>query len=192
LGFVVDKVALGQVFSKYFGFSCQSSFHQLLHNHHHLSSGAGTIGQQWLTYQVDSVSPHPKKLFKKYCLSADHTGAEVYPGSFHGVLKKSINISLNRSSMVQGHPWKGDTQLVKKSPAFMDPQGSSASLQKVANGLHLEVDIITTYFLKNHFTIWIQTNSAADKYLFLLLLQLLSSSSNLCAAECTLPDLSKS
>jgi hypothetical protein len=31
-GFVVEKVALGQVFSEYFGFSCQSSFHQLLHN----------------------------------------------------------------------------------------------------------------------------------------------------------------
>jgi hypothetical protein len=44
-GFVVDKVVLGQVFSEYFGFPCQSSFHQLLHNHHHLSSGAGTVGQ---------------------------------------------------------------------------------------------------------------------------------------------------
>jgi hypothetical protein len=30
VGFVVDKVALGQVFSEYFGFPCQSSFHQLL------------------------------------------------------------------------------------------------------------------------------------------------------------------
>jgi hypothetical protein len=28
--FVVDKVALGQVFSEYFGFPCQISFHQLL------------------------------------------------------------------------------------------------------------------------------------------------------------------
>jgi hypothetical protein len=37
--FVVDKVALRQVFSEYFGFPCQSSFHQLLHNHPHLSSG---------------------------------------------------------------------------------------------------------------------------------------------------------
>jgi hypothetical protein len=27
-GFVVDKVALRQVFSEYFGFPCQSSFHQ--------------------------------------------------------------------------------------------------------------------------------------------------------------------
>jgi hypothetical protein len=27
---VVDKVALGQVFSEYFGFPCQSLFHQLL------------------------------------------------------------------------------------------------------------------------------------------------------------------
>jgi hypothetical protein len=31
VGFVVDKVALAQVFSEYFGFPCQSSFHQLLH-----------------------------------------------------------------------------------------------------------------------------------------------------------------
>jgi hypothetical protein len=35
MGFVVDKVALGQVFSEYFGFPCQSSFHQILHLHHH-------------------------------------------------------------------------------------------------------------------------------------------------------------
>jgi hypothetical protein len=33
--FVVDKVALGQVFSEYFGFPCQSSFHQILHHHNH-------------------------------------------------------------------------------------------------------------------------------------------------------------
>jgi hypothetical protein len=44
MGFVVDKVALGQFFFEY-GFPCQSSFHKFLHNHHHLSSGAGTIGQ---------------------------------------------------------------------------------------------------------------------------------------------------
>jgi hypothetical protein len=35
VGFVVDKVALGQVFSAYFGFPCQSSFHQILHHHNH-------------------------------------------------------------------------------------------------------------------------------------------------------------
>jgi hypothetical protein len=35
VGFVVDKVALGQVFSEYFGFPCQFSFHLLLHTHHH-------------------------------------------------------------------------------------------------------------------------------------------------------------
>jgi hypothetical protein len=64
VGFVVDKVALGQIFSEYFGFPCQSSFHRLLHNHPR-SSGTGTIGQQWPTYQLDSVSPHPEKLKKK-------------------------------------------------------------------------------------------------------------------------------
>jgi hypothetical protein len=39
----MDKVALGQIFSECFGFPCQFAF-QLLHNHHHLSSGAGIIG----------------------------------------------------------------------------------------------------------------------------------------------------
>jgi hypothetical protein len=42
--FMVDRVALGRVFSEYLGFPGQFSFHQLLHIHH-LSSGAGTIGQ---------------------------------------------------------------------------------------------------------------------------------------------------
>jgi hypothetical protein len=35
VGFVVDKVALRQVFSENFGFPCQSSFHQILHHHNH-------------------------------------------------------------------------------------------------------------------------------------------------------------
>jgi hypothetical protein len=44
VGFV-DKMALGQVFSEHFGFPCQFSFHRQLYTHHHLSSGAGSIGQ---------------------------------------------------------------------------------------------------------------------------------------------------
>jgi hypothetical protein len=35
VGFLVNKVAPGQVFSEYFGFTCQNrSFRQLLHHHH--------------------------------------------------------------------------------------------------------------------------------------------------------------
>jgi hypothetical protein len=68
VGFVVDKVALGQVFSEYFGFPCQSSFYQLLHNHPHLSSGVGTIGQKWP--QLKGLSPTPLAIIKeKYLLS---------------------------------------------------------------------------------------------------------------------------
>jgi hypothetical protein len=36
---MVDKVVLGQIFSNYLGFPNQSSFHQLLHNHHHYHLG---------------------------------------------------------------------------------------------------------------------------------------------------------
>jgi hypothetical protein len=43
VGFVVDKVALGRIFSEYFGFPCQSSIHQILHHHNH--PGQATIGQ---------------------------------------------------------------------------------------------------------------------------------------------------
>jgi hypothetical protein len=34
VGYVVDKVALGQVFSEYSSFPCQFLFYQLLHTHH--------------------------------------------------------------------------------------------------------------------------------------------------------------
>jgi hypothetical protein len=64
VGFVVDKVALGQVFSEYFGFSRQFTFHRLLHTHHRLSSWAGTIGQ--LVAKVPSgVSLNPPQETEK-------------------------------------------------------------------------------------------------------------------------------
>jgi hypothetical protein len=67
VGFVVEKVALGQVFSEYFGFPCQFSFHRLFHSHHHLSYGAATVGQ--IVADVPSglslTPPHPKKLEKR-------------------------------------------------------------------------------------------------------------------------------
>jgi hypothetical protein len=44
VGFVMDEVVLGQVLCEYFGFPCQFSFHRLP-QFHHLSSGAGKIGQ---------------------------------------------------------------------------------------------------------------------------------------------------
>jgi hypothetical protein len=43
-------------------FPCQYSFHQLLHNHPHLSSGAGTIGQKWPQYK--GLSPTPLAIKK--------------------------------------------------------------------------------------------------------------------------------
>jgi hypothetical protein len=61
VGFVADKVALGQGFSEYFGFPCKISSHKFLHNHHHLSSGAGKIGQQWPQYPKS----HPTNLKEK-------------------------------------------------------------------------------------------------------------------------------
>jgi hypothetical protein len=41
---VMNKAAMGQVFSEYFGFPFHS-FYRLLHTLHHSSSEAGTAGQ---------------------------------------------------------------------------------------------------------------------------------------------------
>jgi hypothetical protein len=72
VGFVVGKAALGQVFSQYFGFLYQFSFHQLLHTN--LLSGAGTIGQ--IVADVPSglslTPPHEiKKIIKKFPYTID-------------------------------------------------------------------------------------------------------------------------
>jgi hypothetical protein len=60
IGFVVDKAALGQVFSEYLGFPCQS-FHQFLH-HNHLELAQWDIGgrsAEWT--QLDSTPNVPIK-----------------------------------------------------------------------------------------------------------------------------------
>jgi hypothetical protein len=63
VGFVVYKMALGHIFSGYFGFPCQYLFHLLLHIHHILSCGAGTICKSVADVQSGlSVSPNHKKL----------------------------------------------------------------------------------------------------------------------------------
>jgi hypothetical protein len=65
VGFVVDKVALGQVFSEHFGFPCKFLLHRLFYIHHHqLSSGCWynrTVSGRLIKW---TVSPHPKKLKK--------------------------------------------------------------------------------------------------------------------------------
>jgi hypothetical protein len=64
--FVVEKVALQQVFSEYFCFPCQFAFHRLLHNHHHLSSGVGTVGQTVTAVPIVlDLTPREKKSLQK-------------------------------------------------------------------------------------------------------------------------------
>jgi hypothetical protein len=48
--FVVDNVALVQIFSEHFGFPFQSSFHQILHHHNH--PGQATIGQSVVAKRI--------------------------------------------------------------------------------------------------------------------------------------------
>jgi hypothetical protein len=66
MGFVMDKVALGQVFCEYFDFPCQFSFRRLL-NTHHLSSEAGRIGQlvDDVTSGLSLTPPQVKKCTEK-------------------------------------------------------------------------------------------------------------------------------
>jgi hypothetical protein len=68
VGFVVYIVAMGQIFSKYFGFPCLFSFQWLLHSHYLLSSGVGRLGQ--LVANIPSgLKSHPTLLiqYKQNC-----------------------------------------------------------------------------------------------------------------------------
>jgi hypothetical protein len=61
VGFVVDKVALGQVISEYFGFLCQSSFHQFLYHHNHPGL-ALPIGSNWTSLpsiRIKKITSNP-------------------------------------------------------------------------------------------------------------------------------------
>jgi hypothetical protein len=61
---MVDEMALRKVFSEYFGFTWQFAFHRLLHIHHQLSSGAGTIGQT-VAAVPNGLSSHEKRNTKR-------------------------------------------------------------------------------------------------------------------------------
>jgi hypothetical protein len=62
---MVDKVALEQIFSEYFGFPCQFSIHRLIHAHH-LSSVAGTIGQRVADVPSEHSLTPPHETIKKF------------------------------------------------------------------------------------------------------------------------------
>jgi hypothetical protein len=63
VGFLVDKVALGQIFSGYFGFPSQVSFHRLLHTH--LSSGAIGPLVAGIPNELSFIQSHKLKQKKK-------------------------------------------------------------------------------------------------------------------------------
>jgi hypothetical protein len=76
VGLVVDKVALGQVFSEYFDFPCQFSFHRLLHIHHHI------IGQWMADIQSGLSLAPPQETKKKKKNTHTHTHTEpTFSGS---------------------------------------------------------------------------------------------------------------
>jgi hypothetical protein len=64
VGFVLDKMGLGQVFLRVLRFPCQFLFHRLLHTHHP-SSGVGTIGQLVADVPIGLTPPQETKKRKK-------------------------------------------------------------------------------------------------------------------------------
>jgi hypothetical protein len=93
VGFVVDKVARGQVFPEYLGFPRQFLFHRLLYIHRP-SSGAGTIGEL-VADMPSGLSLTPPKKLKKKDVSMKNFYANKYmqttklkTGKMHTGLKK--------------------------------------------------------------------------------------------------------
>jgi hypothetical protein len=87
----VDRVALGQVFSEYFGFPCLLEFHQLLH-FPPLSLGAGIMG-----HITCSFSPrHKKTTAQSPSLDTDsHHNPEICPSLSQIWHRNASNLRLN-------------------------------------------------------------------------------------------------
>jgi hypothetical protein len=69
VGFVVDKVALGQVSSEYFGFPCQFSFHRkILHPHNHPDRYKRTVngrGVEWTPFGLHAPTIRKHQVLHK-------------------------------------------------------------------------------------------------------------------------------
>jgi hypothetical protein len=68
VGFVVDIAALGQVFSEYFGFPCQS-FHRFLHHHNHPGLAQQAYWWQQCRVDLDSTPHYTNLKFKKLIMA---------------------------------------------------------------------------------------------------------------------------
>jgi hypothetical protein len=64
VGFVVEEAALDQVFSEYFGFPCQFSFHRLRHTRN-LLSGTGQLVAKKKTYPNWDFFPYFLSPYRK-------------------------------------------------------------------------------------------------------------------------------
>jgi hypothetical protein len=86
--FVVDRVALGQVFYEYFSFSYQSSFNHFLHHHNHL--GLAQYAYWWLHCPNWTLTPPPlhysnlKYIFLTFKMA--YPQASLVPSFRHHVL----------------------------------------------------------------------------------------------------------
>jgi hypothetical protein len=76
VGFSVDKMAIGQIFSEYYGFLCQSSFHQILHHSHTGQVQYARSGRraEWTQFGL----PPPTLRIKKNCLFPTGERSEIY------------------------------------------------------------------------------------------------------------------
>jgi hypothetical protein len=94
VGFAVDKAALGQVFSEYFGFPYQSSLHQFLH--HHNQPRLAQQAYRWPQCRGDTIGLHPqlfqlKKINRYLCADClENVGASIShnPMGLHGLIQE--------------------------------------------------------------------------------------------------------
>jgi hypothetical protein len=114
VGFVVDKVALGKVFSEDFGFLCQFSFHRLLHTHP--SSGAGTTGQLVAAVPSGLGLTHPKKLKILHCIDVHFIIQALCQGktALEHTQQKVNDIKKKDCNSRQKIGWKHPTKKINK------------------------------------------------------------------------------
>jgi hypothetical protein len=117
MGFVVDKAALGHVFSEYFSFPCQSAFHQILHHHNHPGQVQQAI--QWPLCRVDPAWTPPltmriKKIKKKYGRTDGLTTNETITLLYYAYKCKSNELNFMRRVQMTRVGYLSDAKVLQQ------------------------------------------------------------------------------
>jgi hypothetical protein len=114
----------------------QCSFHQLLHNHPHLSSGVCTIGQKWPQYERLGPTPPIKKIISKIWLSESILRSEQLPNYKIPIILRNPKVHYRIHNSPPRFPLLSQSNTVHPSPFLFLKCDTGVLLPQIGNPNH--------------------------------------------------------